>query len=101
MKTFPLPHKVSIKHVGVNQYVTHTVRDMPEAREVADQICAESMLPVYFGSGYAVDVPHIQRMDYGSGLVIRFFPRGEDRSGSRSADGYSTVHSFIFGTEEI
>jgi len=65
---------------------------MNTARQIADAICTQAMLPVYFGTGYAVNVPHIQRMDYGSELVLRFFPRGEDRSGS--ADDYTCVHTF-------
>lgn len=85
----------SVRRIGNTEYVKHEVQDMPHARGVADAICTQSMLPVYFGTGYAVNVPHIQRMDYGSELVLRFFPRGEDRSGS--ADDYTTVHTFSFG----
>lgn len=88
-----MKNEVSRRQVGPTSYVTHRVDSIECAREIADLICTQSMLPVYFGTGYAVDRPHIQRIDYGSELVLRFFPNGEDRSGS--ADDYSTVHSFV------
>jgi len=82
----------SARTIGKTTYVTHKVTDLNEGRRKADSICEHAMLPVYFGTGYAVNVPHIQRLDYGCELVLRFFPAGEDRSGS--ADDYTTVHTF-------
>lgn len=87
-----MKNEITTKIVGPTTYVTHRVDCMEDARQIADAICTQSMLPVYFGTGYAIDRPHIQRIDYGSELVLRFFPAGEDRSGS--ADDYTTVHSF-------
>lgn len=92
METSTLTQQVSTKVVGPTTYVTHTVDSLDTGRRIADAICTQSMLPVYFGTGYAVDRAHIQRLDYGSELVLRFFPAGEDRSGS--TDDYTTVHSF-------
>ena len=82
----------SCRKVGNTDYVTHLVESMPEARQIADQICEQSMLPVYFDTGCAVNVPHIVRMDYGNELVLRFYPQGEDRSGN--ATDYTCVHTF-------
>lgn len=82
----------SVRRIGNVDYVTHLVRDIPHARQIADAICEQCMIPVYFGTGYAVNHPHLVRLDYGNELVLRFFPRGEDRSGS--ADDYTTVHTF-------
>lgn len=93
-----MKNQITTRQVGPTTYVNHGVDSMDDARRLADQICLTSMLPVYFGTGYAVDRAHIVRIDYGSELVLRFFPNGEDRSGS--ADDYTTVHSFAVTARE-
>lgn len=87
-----MKNEITTKQVGPTTYVQHLVDSLADARQIADAICTQSMLPVFFGTGYAVDRAHIIRLDWGSELVLRFFPNGEDRSGS--ADDYTTVHSF-------
>ena len=63
--------------------MTYTAKTHTEANATVKKIAAEAgNLPVYFGTGYAIEKPHVLAVNYHSEVFVTVYPTGEKYMGT-------------------